>query len=208
MIFIHLGNAQCTSSSTSYDLTVSSNIAIAPSGPSYNAAIICSGGHLIDSANCCTRFIHIESGGIYESGPNAYAFVFIKSGGTFDAHGNSSFFGVNYEAGAIILNYSGPITLCGAVTFPAGSCSVTGISDQEIVSGVKAYPNPCVNLLHFETDFSKGALIMVYDIAGKKIMESFEIKNELNVSSLSPGMYSFVVTEGIKTSRGKFAIAR
>ncbi|HEY0031461.1 MAG TPA: T9SS type A sorting domain-containing protein [Bacteroidia bacterium] len=209
MLMNTIATAQCTSSATTYDLTVSGNVVIGPAGPSFTFAIICAGGRLMDSANCCTRLVHVEPGGIYEAGPNAYAFVYVKSGGTFDAHGNNMFFGVSYEAGAVILNYAGPMTLCTAVVFPSGSCTATGIANQETASSVKSYPNPCNEVLYLENTFSKAAMITVYDIAGKNVMEASEITNEINVSMLAPGMYTFTIsTEGHQINYGKFAIVR
>jgi hypothetical protein len=208
LLSVSAAKAQCTSGATSYDLTVSGNIVLPPSGPSFSMGIICAGGHLMDSSMCCTRFIHIEGGGVYEAGPAAYGFVFIKNGGVFDAHGNSSFFGVSYEAGATILNYTGPMTFCPVVTFPPGACTPTGIEEQGPL-GLKTYPNPSKDILYLENNFSKDAVITVYDIAGKKMMELASFGNELNVSSLPSGMYMFMITlEGEKVAYSKFAVVR
>lgn len=202
-------HSQCSSGAGSYDLTVTSNVVIGPSGPSFTFGIVCSGGQLMDSAMCCTRMIHVEGGGIYEAGPSAYGFVYLKSGATFDAHGNNSFFGVAYEAGATILNYTGPMNLCTAVTFPPGLCTPTTIMENNSTSLVSVYPNPCNDVLHLDNNFSKDAQITIYDIAGKKIKEIVSFDNEINVSTLSPGIYTFDISiEGQKTSRGKFAVVR
>ncbi len=211
LIFIAITcvNAQCSSGSGSYDLTVSGNVVLGPSGTPYNFGIVCGGGHLMDSAMCCTRFIHIEGGGIYEAGPGAYGMVYIKSGGTFDAHGNTMFFGVNYEAGATILNYTGPMNLCPVVSFPPGLCIPTGITETAPVLSSSVYPNPCNDVFYLENTFSKKAVISIYDISGKNTMEISSIENKINVSTLSPGMYTFSISvEGEKVSYGKFAIVR
>ncbi len=201
--------AQCTSGATSYDLTVSGSLVLPPSGPSYSMGIVCSGGHLMDSAMCCTRFIHIEAGGIYEAGPAAYGMVYIKSGGTFDAHGNTMFFGVNYEIGATILNYTGPMTLCSVVTFPPGACTPTEIAETASEAFVSVYPNPCNDILHLENNFSNDAAIAIYDITGKLVMEHSSITNDISVSRLSSGIYTFTIArDGNTISYGKFAIAR
>ncbi len=202
-------NAQCASTPPLYDLTVSGSVILPPSGPSYTFGIICSGGHLIDSAMCCTRQIYIQGGGVYEAGPMAYGIVFIKNGGTFDAHGNTSFFSVNYEMGAIILNYTGPLNLCSAVTFPAGTCAPTGIAENNSEVHTSVYPNPCNDVLHLENNFSKDAAITIYDITGKIVMEYYIIINNISVSDLSEGMYTFAIeVDGNKVSYGKFAIVR
>jgi hypothetical protein len=109
--------AQCTSSTSAYDLIVNSTVILPPTGPQFTFGYVCTDGLLIDSTNCCTRWIHVDSAGVYEAGPNAYGIVYLKSGATFNASGNNNFFNVYYEAGAIILSYAGPQTLCTAVTF-------------------------------------------------------------------------------------------
>ncbi len=201
--------AQCSSGASSYDLTVNSNVVLGPTATPYTMGIVCAGGHLMDSAMCCTRFVHIEAGGVYEAGPGAYAFVYIKSGGTFDAHGNTMFFGVSYEAGATILNYTGPMTLCPSVTFPSGLCIPTEISENGNHLGVKTYPNPANDVLHLENTFSRDAIISIYDITGKVVKEVSLSETEINISALSQGMYTFSISlEGQKVSNGKFAIVR
>lgn len=199
--------AQCTSSATTYDLTVSGNTVLGPSGTQFTFALICSGGRLMDSTTCCTRLVHVETGGVYEAGPNAYAFVYVKNGGTFDAHGNNSFFGVSYETGAIILNYTGPMTLCTAVTFPPGSCTSTGIDDDAGQANIIAYPNPCNDVLYINDLVSKEGIITVYDVTGKKVFEGPIKDNKINVSHILSGMYSYsIIAEGEHLFHGKFAI--
>ncbi len=200
--------AQCTSSATSYDLTVTGNVVLGPTSSSFFMGIICAGGRLMDSANCCTRMVHIEAGGIYEAGPAAYAYVYIKNGGTFDAHGNNGFFGVYYETGAVILNYSGPMTLCSVVTFVPGACTSSGINEQTGITA-NTYPNPCSDVLFFENGFSKDAVIIINDIAGKKMMEATSFGNQLNVSVLPSGMYMLTIClKGEKLAYSRFAVVR
>lgn len=201
--------AQCTSGATAYDLTVNSMVTLAPTATPYTFGIVCAGGHLIDSAMCCTRMIHIEGGGIYEAGPSAYGIVWVKSGGTFDAHGNTSFFNVYADAGATILNYTGPLSLCSPVIFASGLCVPTGIVDNATSAVVKTYPNPANDVLRLENTFSADAIISIYDITGKMVKEVSLSESEMNVSTLAAGMYTFSISlEGQKVSNGKFAIVR
>ncbi|MBA3972409.1 MAG: T9SS type A sorting domain-containing protein [Bacteroidetes bacterium] len=200
--------AQCTSSITFYDLTVSGNTVLGPSGTQFLSALICSGGRLMDSTSCCTRYVHIETGGTYEAGPNAYGYIYIKTGGTFDAHGNNSFFGVSYEAGATILNYTGPMSLCAAVVFPAGSCASTSISDVGDQTNINAYPNPCNDVLYLNKVPAGNPIISVYDIAGRKVMETLITGNTIDVSPILSGIYSYRISlDGQTVSIGKLAVA-
>lgn len=204
--------SQCTSGATSYDLTVSSYFSIGTSGPSFNMGIICSGGVLVDSANCCTRMVHVESGGAYVAGPGAYGLVYIKNGGIFDAQGNNNFFDVYYESGAMIYNYSGTMTLCSSVSFPSGGCASTGISVQEKVSEVNTYPNPSTGKFTILTQnemFAPNNLqcLEIYNSYGEKIYQSetSELNNlSIDISSQPNGIYFLKTTSGQKQIEVKF----
>ncbi|CAN5371836.1 hypothetical protein BH11BAC1_BH11BAC1_09280 [soil metagenome] len=207
LVFIGLVKAQCTGS-TFYDLTVTDTTVFHPIGNSFNSAIICSGGVLIDSANCCTRVIHILPGGDYEAGGLAYGIVYVMNGGTFNAHGCTGFFGCYYETGATILNYPGPLSLCPSISFTASSC-ITGIIESK-ESVLKVYPNPANDILHFE-NVNAHSIIAVYNFMGQLVLKS-EIKSNvdaLTISSLNNGLFSYSIYENNKLlGFGKFAIVR
>lgn len=208
-IFSAAGFAQCTSTPGPYDLEVTGTVVLAPSGPNFTFAYVCAGGSLMDSTMCCTRMIHVAPGGVYEAGPSAYGFVYMKSGATFDAHGNNSFFGVAYEAGATILNYTGPMTLCSTVTFPSSGCIPSGIADM-MKEEIKVYPNPCMNTIQIDRMGAKDAELYIYDINGKqvKLLTLNGVSSNVDVSSLSPGMYSYRLTDENTSSSGRFSIVR
>lgn len=209
-IFSATGFSQCTSTPGPYDLEVTGTVVLPPSGPNFTFAYICAGGSLMDSTMCCTRMIHIAPGGVYEAGPSAYGFVYMKSGATFDAHGNNSFFGVAYEAGATILNYTGPMTLCPTVTFPSSSCISSGIAGNEMNEEISIYPNPCMNSIQIDRVGAKDAELYIYDINGKqvKVLTLTGGSSKVDVSSLSSGMYSYRLTDESSSSSGRFSIVR
>jgi len=127
-LFTELGKAQCTGASF-YDLTVTYTTVFHPIGTSFNSAIICPGGLLIDSANCCTRVINILPGAVNEAGGMAFGVVYVMNGGTFNANGCTGFF-CYYEKGATILNYSGSSSVCASLSFKPSSCSLGIIENK------------------------------------------------------------------------------
>lgn len=199
-------NGQCTGQST-YDLTVSGTTVLHPTSSSFTSAIVCPGGVLIDSANCCTRWVHVLAGGTYTIGGSAYGMAYVKSGGTFDAHNSTLFFGVYYETGATILNYTGPITLCPSLTFTASSCT-TGINEpsNNIIS--VSY-NQVNKLLNIEGTINNST-INIFDCNGKRIIEHVLLSsnaNQFDVSMLNSGVYLYtIIDDKGYGSNGKFAI--
>lgn len=190
--------AQCTSSPSIYNLIVTGNVSLAANGSQFLFGYVCTGGTLVDSTSCCTRYIHVESGGTYEAGPAAYGMVYLKSGATFDAHGNNNFFAVAYEAGAIILNYAGPQNLCTAIAFPTANC-VTGINDNNTEAIINVYPNPSTGLITIDVPAGfENEWITICDITGKQILKPFQMKhrfqNTLDLSSLMSGIYYYSIS--------------
>lgn len=63
-----------------------------------------------------------------------------------------------------------------------------GIDDHSL-SAVRMYPNPANGVVKFTT-VSKDALeVSVYDLLGKEVMPLQIVQTELNISSLTPGIY-------------------
>jgi len=197
--------AQCNGL-TSYDLTVSSVTVQHPSSPSFTSAVVCPGAILIDSTNCCTRYIHIMPGGTYEIGGTAYAFVLVKNGGTFNANNSTMVFGLSYEAGATILNYSGPSTLCPAITFVPSSCT-TEMEENDKNNFGNVFYNTINQSLEVK-DIKENSELFVYDVLGKKMFEQHFSQNTNNAQSLNsftPGVYIYhLISIKGKILTGKF----
>ncbi|WP_343688080.1 carbohydrate-binding protein [Chitinophaga sp.] len=68
-------------------------------------------------------------------------------------------------------------------------------------AGFTIYPNPAQQTLKANIDLT-GSLIQVYNISGQQIMGFKPNSNTINISRLTPGMYTLVVTkEGNRTTR-------
>lgn len=88
---------------------------------------------------------------------------------------------------------------------------MTGI--EEVGSGgeqvaVSVYPNPASNKLNFKIENGKTAIIELYDIMGKQLLQQNITSSALiNLSNLSSGIYFYKITDKEKrTARGKIAI--
>ena len=70
-----------------------------------------------------------------------------------------------------------------------------GIDDLSS-SAVRMYPNPTNGVVKFST-VSKDALeVSVYDLLGKEVMPLQTVQTELNISSLTPGIYFVKMSQG------------
>ena len=70
-----------------------------------------------------------------------------------------------------------------------------GIDDHSL-SAVRMYPNPANGVVKFST-VSKDALeVSVYDLLGKEVMPLQNVQTELNISSLTTGMYFIKMSQG------------
>jgi hypothetical protein len=62
-----------------------------------------------------------------------------------------------------------------------------------IIKGFKIYPNPAAGELRLAADEDlTGALIQVYDLSGQQVMSVRNITGRIDVSRLSPGVYTLV----------------
>lgn len=75
---------------------------------------------------------------------------------------------------------------------------------------VKVYPNPAKSFINFEYEYNKASMITIYDITGKKVMQTNHdgINTQVDISALNNGLYLYDIrtstSEVIKT--GKFNI--
>lgn len=78
---------------------------------------------------------------------------------------------------------------------------------NESIEGLNFYPNPVTNGKIYIT--TKNALtkeVTIIDILGKVVLQTSISTKELNVSSLSPGVYVIKIKEGEATATRKLII--
>lgn len=82
---------------------------------------------------------------------------------------------------------------------------VLGVDDNDI-SGFTLFPNP-VNgdIVNINTSISGEKQVAVFDVLGKKVID-VTVNNELNIATLSPGIYMVRVTQNNSTATKKLIV--
>jgi hypothetical protein len=75
------------------------------------------------------------------------------------------------------------------------------------IEGLNLYPNPVTNgkvYISSKNDLEKE--IIIFDVLGKKVLQTTINTKELNISNLSPGVYIIKITEENATSSRKLIV--
>ena len=81
------------------------------------------------------------------------------------------------------------------------------VNQDPTIEGLSFYPNPVSNGKIFITSkLSLDKEITIFDVLGKKVIQTYLNSKELNVSSLSPGVYIIKIKEGDATATRKLII--
>lgn len=96
---------------------------------------------------------------------------------------------------------------CTFGAFAQESKGIPAQRAQETIEGLNIYPNPVSTGRIFIT--SKSSLnkdIEIYDVLGKKILQASVSAKELNISTLTPGVYIIKIKEGDATATRKLIV--
>ncbi|MFN3640177.1 MAG: T9SS type A sorting domain-containing protein, partial [Flavobacterium sp.] len=75
------------------------------------------------------------------------------------------------------------------------------------IEGLSFYPNPVSNgKLYITSKLSLDKEITIFDVLGKEVLKTTITSRELNVSSLSAGIYMIKIKEGEATATRKLVI--
>ena len=75
------------------------------------------------------------------------------------------------------------------------------------IEGLSLYPNPVSNgKVYISTKNDLDKEIIIFDVLGKKVLQTQLSSRELNVSSLSPGVYIIKINENQATATRKLII--
>ena len=78
---------------------------------------------------------------------------------------------------------------------------------ESAIEGLSLYPNPITNgKVYIATKNDAEKEIQIFDVLGKKIFQSQLNTRELNISSLSPGVYIIKIREEESTATRKLII--
>ncbi len=75
------------------------------------------------------------------------------------------------------------------------------------IEGLNLYPNPVSNgkvYITSKNDLDKG--IIIFDVLGKKTLQTTISSKELNIANLSPGVYIIKINEGEATATRKLIV--
>lgn len=101
--------------------------------------------------------------------------------------------------------YNGATVSFDNISFISPGAAYLSSASFSQIDGLKIYPNPTKNVLNISTDSNSTKSVQVYDMIGKEVINT-EIETQLNVSSLTPGLYLAKITEEGKTSTTKLVI--
>jgi adenylate kinase family enzyme len=78
---------------------------------------------------------------------------------------------------------------------------------ESAIEGLSLYPNPVTNgRVYIATKNDSEKEIQIFDVLGKKVFQSQLNTRELNISSLSPGVYIIKIREEESTATRKLII--
>lgn len=80
-------------------------------------------------------------------------------------------------------------------------------NDDAPIEGLSFYPNPVSNgKIYITSKSSLDKEITIFDVLGKKVLQTVINSRDLNVSALSPGVYIIKIKEGDATATRKLII--
>jgi hypothetical protein len=75
------------------------------------------------------------------------------------------------------------------------------------IEGLTFYPNPVTNgKLYITSKSNDDKQIAIFDVLGKKVFQILLTSKELNISSLSPGIYFIKIEEGDASTTRKLIV--
>lgn len=79
--------------------------------------------------------------------------------------------------------------------------------DKQGIDGLSFYPNPVSNgKIYITSKSSLDKEITIFDVLGKKVLQVTMNSRELNIASLSPGVYIIKIHEGDATATRKLIV--
>lgn len=87
------------------------------------------------------------------------------------------------------------------------SLSVTAQDGKQSIEGLEFYPNPVSSGKIYITSKSLADKeVAIFDVLGKKVLQAVLNSKELNISTLSPGVYIIKIREGEATATRKLIV--
>jgi len=81
------------------------------------------------------------------------------------------------------------------------------LQETTVIEGLSLYPNPVSNgKVYITSKNDSDKEIVIFDVLGKKVLQTSMRSKELNVSNLSPGVYIIKIDEGDATATRKLIV--
>jgi hypothetical protein len=79
--------------------------------------------------------------------------------------------------------------------------------ETSVLEGLSLYPNPVSNgKVYISTKNDSDKNIIIFDVLGKKVLQTTIASKELNISSIFPGVYIIKITEDQASATRKLII--
>lgn len=116
----------------------------------------------------------------------------------------------NNQLGIMIKNYIyiAMFFLClgGSVAY-AQEGKQASRSGEDTIEGLSVYPNPATgDRVYITTKYNDDKDVIIYDVLGKKVLQTVLSSRELNISSLTPGVYIIQIKEGEAVATRKLIV--
>ncbi|SCY46737.1 T9SS type A sorting domain-containing protein [Flavobacterium caeni] len=94
-----------------------------------------------------------------------------------------------------------------ALLFCCFAVSVSAQEGKQTIDGLEFYPNPVSSGKIYITSKSLADKeVAIFDVLGKKVLQAVMNSKELNISTLSPGVYIIKIREGEATATRKLIV--
>jgi Secretion system C-terminal sorting domain len=106
-------------------------------------------------------------------------------------------------------NYFYSVVLFFSLFSLSGSAQeIKPVKTQETsIEGINFYPNPVSNgKIYITSKSAADKEVIIFDVLGKRVFQSMISSKELNISSISPGVYIIKIREGEATATRKLIV--
>jgi len=99
------------------------------------------------------------------------------------------------------------VLLLNSFDAKAQDSRVQSRNQETSIEGLSFYPNPVSNgKIYIISKLSLDKEITIFDVLGKKVLQTILNSRELNISTLSPGVYIIKIKEGEATATRKLIV--
>jgi hypothetical protein len=99
------------------------------------------------------------------------------------------------------------LLLLSSFSAKAQDSKVQARNQETSIEGLNFYPNPVSNgKIYITSKLSLDKEITIFDVLGKKVLQTILNSRELNISALSPGVYIIKIKEGEASATRKLIV--